>query len=161
MRNLFVFLSIIFISCSSNTEDSTSINSLSIDPLIGKWRLQKEVFSNTITNVSFTKNASDCETMSYFLYHNNNTFNVVSYELNSNNNNCDLVPSTLEYANWQNIGSNTYKFISKYANENEEIGLENISFENNNSIYVITSTGNFLINGQLYDKQKEYYLKIN
>lgn len=157
---IYVAISILILSCSSDEKVSNTNNTpLIVEPIIGKWKLQKEVFINSSNNITYTINASSCETISYSEFKANNTINFVSYELNSNNN-CDLITKTLEYGNWQKTNNNNYKFILKFQGESEEISNENIEFTDSNNTMIYKSTGTYFANGQSFNTQHEYRVRI-
>lgn len=156
---IFILLTALFLSCSSDsaTEQNNPTNN---DNLVGKWKLTKEVYYNTTLSTSQTRLADACEDLSYNKYNVDGTFTLVSYDANGSGG-CDLIPSTLEYANWLKLSPTTYKFTSKFTGETEETYNETISFEDNNNTLIVHENQSGSYNGQPYNNSSAFYTKIN
>lgn len=153
---ILIFISISIFGCSSEGDSSVKINSN--DPILGKWKLSKEVYYNTTNNTTNERLSNNCENISSVEYKSNNTILFISYTENSSNN-CAIEPNNWEYAKWQNLGNNNYKLTSKISGQSEETEAINIEFQNSYTL-IIKGNSSGVYNSQPFNYSKEYYIKI-
>jgi hypothetical protein len=127
---LFAFT--LFISCGSD-------NDVDIDPIIGTWQLTSET-ENEI------EISTECSRKNTFIFLENGTVSLVSYEDNDNAT-CDMYTNS---ANWENAGDSNYKI----GNVSETTKL---IFSENNTVFSVSSKEEF--NGTI-ETTTESYKKI-
>lgn len=128
MKNLLLLILIILSSCSNDS--SIAEKKQSTDPLIGKWTVGKTVFVND--NLKTEIGANICDLQTNYTYNSDNTLKIISYVKSMNG--CDFESETFEYLKWVNNDNDTYSFITKKPNENEEIDTQTIIFLNSNTM---------------------------
>ncbi len=126
---LYLFIAIISLSsCQSSDEDS-----LSGDPIVGKWQLQSRLENGTETTDS-------CERQSTVTFSADGTVAIVSY-YDYGNNTCESIIGT---TSWENAGNSNYVL----SGNGQSSSPQKIDFSQNNTVWSTTTTDSF--NGTTY-----------
>lgn len=158
MKKIILLILIAFLNTGCSKDETVTNPTATNDPIIGKWKLVKEVYFNSQNVSGIERNASSCEILTSIEHKSNNTSTLISYSTGSNSS-CSLDNNNWEYFRWSNLGSNNYKFISKITGQSEEIETLNIEFQNLNTMIIKDNSGG-IYNGQNYSYSKEFYTKI-
>ncbi|EJL66910.1 hypothetical protein [Flavobacterium sp. CF136] len=146
------FILITILGCSPDNSGNNSAT----DPIVGKWKLAKEVFylknGNKVEVLT-----SECSSKSHTEYLANNTAKGVSYSDDSGT--CELEETNWEYFNWSNLTDGKYKFVSKISGQSEEVSIFNVDFPT--STTMVWHDDDFgVINGQEFQGSEEHLVKI-
>lgn len=156
MKN-FLFTCIITLSlfaCSSDDNSTSSTN----DNIVGKWSWGSEVYILADgSEIEFE--ASDCDAMTTTEFKSDGTLEQVTYYENPSND-CVIETITLEYGYWEKLSNGNYKMTSKYPNQSEEVGIEEIEFISSTQFrYIEYDNGTY--DDQNIDIEYEYRNKVN
>lgn len=151
---LLIIVTSLFFSCSS--DDSTpNLPTTENDPIVAKWRLEKEVFYSD-DNTNYSVFPDNCESMNRYEYTTNNNVALDLYSDDAVPGTCELDDINWEHYTWTNLGNGSYTFASKINGEPEESSTEEITFSNNKMIIYDT-----YFDGDSNNELERHYIKVN
>ena len=155
MKNTpLLIILVLLLSSSCNTNDDNRNNEVN-DPIIGKWIFGDVTYTFNNGEKS-TIIASECTLKSNYEFKTDNTFELISY-IEDTNDECEL-ESSLEYAVWSKISTNSYLLTTKFPEQDEEVGTISVIFPSDKTMIWIDDEPGFH-NGKEFVLEEYYFTK--